>query len=88
MNEFKGYVTDKIPQTTVDFLKDLEILCYDLCKLAQADTFLRNRYLKAYVAGGILLRAFEAFLDMVLNDYEHKLKYDLSHIAGLHKCFQ
>ena len=67
-NSVKSYKTDKIPSNTVDFFNELEILCYDLSKIAISDSFLRNKYLKCYVSASILIRSFEIMVDQILYD--------------------
>ena len=58
-----------------------------MVKIAVADVFLK-RYLKPYVAAAILLQSFEILVDQILNDYEHKLKFDLDHITAIHKILE
>jgi hypothetical protein len=75
LNEKKGYQTDKIVCSTVEFLKEMEILIYEICKLALSDCFLR-RYLKSYVSAAIVIASFEIMIDKI----EYSMKIDIDHI--------
>jgi hypothetical protein len=65
----------------------MEILSYEFCKLTICDPYLK-RYLKSYVAAALVIISFEIMVDQVIEDTEHKLKVDLSHIQALHKIMQ
>ncbi len=58
----RGYNTNKICKTTREFFSDLEILSYDLCKMALVDGYTK-RYSISYISASLLISAFEILLD-------------------------
>ena len=54
-------------KSTVRFFNDLEILSYELSKLALVDGFLKQ-YMKSYVSVSILCMALDIFADIILKD--------------------
>lgn len=72
----KKYKTKKIMKSTVRFFNDLEVLSYELSKLALVDGFLK-RYMKSYVSASILCIALDIFADLIIKDIHNLPKYDL-----------
>jgi hypothetical protein len=54
-------------KSTVRFFNDLEILSYELSKLALVDGFLKQ-YMKSYVSASILCMALDNFAYIILKD--------------------
>jgi hypothetical protein len=72
----KKYKTKKIMKSTVRFFNELEILSYELSKLALVDGFLK-RYMKSYVSASILCMALDIYADIILKDIHNLPRYDL-----------
>ena len=80
LNDKKGYKTDKIVCSTVEFLKEMETLIYEICKLALSDCYLK-RYLKSYVSAAIVIGSFEILIDKV----DQRMKIDVIHIQMINQ---
>jgi hypothetical protein len=80
LNDRKGYKTDKIVNSTVEFLKEMETLIYEICKLALSDCFVK-RYLKSYVSAAIVIASFEILVDKI----DQSMKIDMEHIRIIYQ---
>ena len=76
----KKYKTKKIMKSTVRFFNDLEILSYELSKLALVDGFLK-KYMKSYISASILCMALDNLADLILKDSHNQPKFDLEQIS-------
>ena len=63
-------------KSTIKFLNDLEILTYELSKLALVDGFLK-RYMKSYISASLICLALDNFADIILKDLHNYSKYDM-----------
>ena len=63
LHDSKGYAPTKIIHPTVEFLKHLEILTYEFCRLSLIDVYCR-RYLKSYLAASFLVMSFQLLIDL------------------------
>jgi predicted nucleic acid-binding protein len=72
----KQYKTKRILKSTIKFWNDLEILTYELSKLALVDGFLK-RYMKSYISASLICLALDNFADIILKDLHNYSKYDM-----------
>ena len=63
-------------KSTIKFWNDLEILTYELSKLALVDGFLK-RYMKSYISASLICLALDNFADIILKDLHNYSKYDM-----------
>ena len=88
LRDKKGYYNvTRIQKSTNDFFKEVQTLCFELCKIALVDGYTK-RYLKSYIAASILLAVFEIEIDLMLKDTTHNLKYDYTQIIAISKIFE
>lgn len=75
----KKYRTMKISKSTIDFVRELEILSYEFSKIVLADG-MTKRYLTSYLSASVLLAAESILLGKVVDDKNHKMVVDLTHV--------
>ena len=73
-------------KSTVKFWNNLEILTYELSKLALVDGYLK-RYMKSYVSASLICLALENFADLIKQDSHNDPKYDLEEIKQIYIIF-
>ena len=75
----KQYKTMKISKSTINYIRELEILSYEFSKIVLADG-MTKRYLTSYLSASLLLAAESILLDRVLEDRNHDMNVDLTHV--------
>ena len=87
----KGYAVKRINKSTSLFIKEMEVLAYELCKLTLCDVYTK-RYLKSYLAAALTIVSFEILVDKAiarkLECIDKDMKLDLKHLTEIHKVLQ
>lgn len=87
----KGYEVKRINKSTSLFIKEMEVLAYELCKLTLCDVYTK-RYLKSYLAASLTIVSFEILVDKAiarkLECIDKDMKLDLKHLTEIHKVLQ
>lgn len=87
LKQYKGYEPTKICKGTARFLKELEIISYELCKISLADVYVK-RYLPSYVGAAFIITAFEVLVEDVMKVEGNATVLDLNHVVEYHRIIQ
>ena len=75
----KKYTTMKVSKSTINYIRELEILSYEFSKIVLADG-MTKRYLTSYMSASVLLAAESILLNKVIEDRNHDMNVDLTHV--------
>jgi hypothetical protein len=87
LKQYKGYEPTKICKGTARFLKELEIISYELCKISLADVYVK-RYLPSYVGAAFIITAFEVLVEDIMKAEGSATALDLNHVVEYHRIIQ